>query len=82
MHAFTATINERVIKGVVKEKAAAKAAFDKAVAQNQQAALFSQETVEGKQLYEKLLVKTSHMFVQSSKWRSAMSTRERLSLLI
>jgi hypothetical protein len=48
VHAFTATINERVINGIVKEKAAAKAAFDKAVAQNQQAVLFSQETVEGK----------------------------------
>jgi hypothetical protein len=45
--ASTASLNKRVIKGVVKEKAEAKAAFDKAVAQKQQAALFSQETIEG-----------------------------------
>lgn len=47
VHAFSAVINGRVINGVVKGKAEAKADFDEAIARNKQAALLEQENVEG-----------------------------------
>lgn len=48
VHAFTAHIDDRIVKGVVKEKTQARAEYDRAVAQNRQAALLQQENIEGR----------------------------------
>jgi hypothetical protein len=46
VHAFKALIDDRVVKGVVKEKQEARAAYQQAVSMNQKAALLQQENIE------------------------------------
>jgi hypothetical protein len=50
VHAFKALIDDRIVEGVVKEKAEARATFEAAVSMNQKAALLQQENVESASL--------------------------------
>jgi Ca-activated chloride channel family protein len=46
VHAFEAHIDGRAIRGVVQDRSAARATFERAVSMNQKAALLQQENVE------------------------------------
>jgi hypothetical protein len=65
IHDFTAHIDDHIVKGVVKEKKAARAEYDRAVAMNRQAVLLQQENVEGKFQGGFALI-SSHKFFQFS----------------
>jgi hypothetical protein len=46
VHAFEATIDDRTIRGVIRERQAARVEFEVAVSQGEQAALLQQDNIE------------------------------------